>query len=209
MTPKKKKPNYFKIKSPRVAKLFWSFFSVLMALDLVMLVICVAQGISLRTSEPGLDIGSVFKGYHFFIEFMLASLIILFIGYCAIFLYVYVTNRYFASEDVKTEVQESPLQGAAAGHEEEIVALLKTIAQPLPSKGKLNRARTAQFLRALLEMELVDSNLTGKHLMAWVEEVTGYQDGNASHFQQALKDATPQDIYVADFRKQIEQIIAE
>ena len=205
MPPKKKKPNYFKIKSPRVAKLFWAFFSVLIALDLVMLVICVAQGISLRTSEPGLDIGSVFKGYHFFIEFMLASLIILFIGYCAIFLYVYVTNRYFAPKNA--DAQESPLQGAAKEHEEEIVALLKTIAQPLPGKQKLNRARTAQFLRAMIEMELIDANLTGKHLMAWVEDVTGYQDGNPSHFQQALKDATPQDTYVLDFREQIAHII--
>ena len=207
MTSKKKKTNYFKIKSPRVTKLFWAFFSVLIALDLVMLVICVAQGISLNTSEPGLDIGSVFKGYHFFTEFMLAMLILLFIGYCSIILYVYVTNRYYAKEDEKSKVRDSPLLGAAAEHEEEIVTLLKTIAQPLPGKQKLNRARTAQFLRAMIEMELIDANLTGKHLMAWVEDVTGYQDGNAGHFQQALKDATPQDTYVLDFRDQIAHII--
>ena len=62
--------------------------------------------------------------------------------------------------------------------------------------------------RSLAELGYIDSNLTGKHLMVWVESVTGYEDGDAPHFTKAYKDATPQDTNVVDFRGQIEQMLA-
>ena len=130
-------------------------------------------------------------------------------GFTAFVIYNYATNKEQYKEDVEQAKAESPLQGDAIEHEEEIIDLLTTIARPLPGRAKLNRARTAQFLRALMELGYIDKNTAGKTLMVWVETVTEYKDGNASHFQQAIKDATPQDSNVADFQKQILEILAK
>lgn len=208
MAKGKKRPNYFRIQSPKLNKIFWWLCSALLAIATVTLAIIAATLISINTSEPGMDIPSLFPKLEPFIELVTAVYFILFMAFLTVVIYNYSTNREKDREARKIADAESPLQGRAVEHQEQIVELLKTIAQPLPGRAKLNRARTAQFLRALAESGYIDSNLTGKHLMVWVESVTGYEDGDAPHFTKAYKDATPQDTNVVDFRGQIEQMLA-
>lgn len=206
---KKKKTNYFRITSPIVNKLFWVFFSILMALGAMLFALCVVDLISIFYSEPANQIDVLFKGFNGFLESLLGLFLLFFIGFASVVIYNYSINRENAEESKKQEAAESPLTEEARKHEQEIIALLKTIAQPLPGKQKLNRARTAQFLRAMMELGYINHNTAGKLLMSWVESVTGYEDGNAGHFQQALNVATPQDSNVVDYCEQITKIVAE
>lgn len=141
------------------------------------------------------------------------TLIVAFFMMATAFVAVLIYKRLIMMKSTATSASQdkcdSLLQGAAKGHEKEIIALLQSVAQPLPGKDKLNRARTAQLLRAMIEMGLIDANIVGKRLMLWVEDVTNYTDGNNSAFNQALKDATAQDTNVIAFQNQLEKIVSE
>ena len=205
MAKDKKRPNYFRITSPRRRKIFYGLLSVILAIAFVLLAIDIVALIDLHLAKPGIAITSLFPGLMPFFEVMLRAVLVLFMAFSAVVIYNYITNR----ENIQAVKAESPLQGAAVEHEEQIIDALKIIAKPLPGRAKLNRARTAQFIRALMELGYIDKNTAGKILMVWVETVTEYKDGNASHFQKAIKDATPQDSNVLDFQKQIQEIIAK
>ena len=198
---KKKWPVY----SERMNKWLLGVGSVVIVMGAFLILFCILGGVDLELSEPGHDISHTSPVFEPYIEFLFYGMVTA----SMIMAFLCVFNFVLVYEPKSKKEAESPLRGAAVKHEKEIVELLKTVAQPLPGKGKLNRARTAQFLRALIEMELIDVNLTGKHLMAWVEKETEYKDGDPGHFQRAIKDATPQDTNVAEFRKQIEQIVSE
>ena len=203
----KKKPNFFIISSPKVNKLYRVLSSILVGIAIVTLILCVVGLISLYTADDGMDIPSLFKGYIPFIEGILGVVLILFMAYLSVVIYNYSANVDRYEQEQKIAESESPLHGAAKDHETQIIEMLTVIAKPLPNKGKLNRARTAQFLRALMELQLIDTNYPPKNLMVWVETVTNYKDGNVSAFNQALKDANPQDTNVLDFQKQIQQVL--
>lgn len=203
----KKKPNFFIISSPKVNKLYRVLSSILVGIAIVTLILCVVGLISLYTADDGMDISSLFKGYIPFIEGILGVVLILFMAYLSVVIYNYSANVDRYEQEQKIAESESPLLGAAKDHETQIIEMLTVIAKPLPNKGKLNRARTAQFLRALMELQLIDTNYPPKNLMVWVETVTNYKDGNVSAFNQALKDANPQDTNVLGFQKQIQQVL--
>lgn len=207
MTPKKKKPNFFRSHSPRINKWFLISLSSLFSVAGVLLAICIAELISDAISEPGMDIASLFMGFDLFTELLLSVLLVVFIVFAAIVIYNYTLNReeYMAKQEATKS--ESPLQGAAAEHEEEIVTLLKTIAQPLPGKQKLNRAATAQFMRALAELSYIDANLKAQHLLPWIEQVTNLTDGENGHFQAAYNKATALDTNVQEYIRQIQAIV--
>lgn len=101
----------------------------------------------------------------------------------------------------------SPLQNLTKDQERCIIDTLKTFAQPLPGKSKLNRARTTQFLRALTELGYIDANLDGKIIMPWVEYVTGYIDGELGHFNDQYKKASTFDKNVKLYMTQITQLL--
>ncbi len=204
-----KKPNYFRIHSEKLNKAFWWLFSIVAVFDGMLLLIIFADFISECISGKGHGISSAFAGYDLFMEFVFLVMILSFMGFAIVVLYNYVINKDKYDSRKRDEKECSPLLGDAQKHKEEIVSLLTSIAQPLPGKANLNRARTAQFLRAMTDLGLIDPNLTGRHLMHWVEDVTEYKDGDAGHFQQAIKSTTSEDSNVVELRKQLEAIIAK
>lgn len=109
---------------------------------------------------------------------------------------------------VQETVIEPILIGAANKHDAQLTELLKSVARPMPRDTKLNRARTAHFLCAMRDLELIDRNLDGKHLMSWVVRETGYSEKSLSAFNQALNNTSSQDSKVIELKKQIEQIIS-
>lgn len=207
MEKSKKKPNLFRSHSPRMTKIITALFSALVMIGGAAFIISLLGLISLKVSAPGMDIASLFKGFDIFTELLFAIFFLLAIAFGSAFLYNYLINKDRYIETRIAIEAESPLTEAAKGHEQQIMDMLTIIAKPLPGKAKLNRARTAQFLRALIELQLIDANYPPKNLMVWVENVTNYKDGNVSAFNQALKDANPQDTNVLDFQKQIQQVL--
>ena len=84
---------------------------------------------------------------------------------------------------------------------------MATVIKPLPEKETINQAKSAKFLTALSQLGLLDANLDGKHVMAWIEEVTGYKTGETRVFNQALKAVKVNDPDVPKYKAQLEQII--
>lgn len=112
------------------------------------------------------------------------------------------------TSQVQETVIEPILIGAANKHDAQLIELLKSVARPMLGDTKLNRARTAHFLCAMRDLELIDRNLDGKHLMSWVVRETGYSEKSLSAFNQALNNTSSQDSKVIELKKQIEQIIS-
>lgn len=125
----------------------------------------------------------------------------------AIWIYHFLMRKMAAKSAAPQAQNESPLQGLSKKQEQQVIAALKTIAQPLPNKTKLNRARTTQFLRALTELGYIDANLDGKILMPWVETVTGYIDGEPGHFNDQYRKASILDSNVKKRMEEITQLL--
>ena len=207
MTNPKKKPNFLKINDPKLNKIFWWICAAIFAIAAVVLALVVTVLVSMSVSKPGLDVASLFPRLEPFIESVVGVCLLLFIAFLTVVIYNYVINRERANEEQRNAEIASPLQNLSKGQEQQIIAALKTIAQPLPSKTKLNRAPTAQFLRALTELGYIDSNLDGKIIMPWVETVTGYKDGEPGHFNDQYKKATAFDKNVKQYMEQITQLL--
>ena len=211
MAQDKKKPNYFRITSPKVNKLFWIFFSILAPLAALLLIMCIVSLISLHVSEPGMDIASLFVGYDLFLELMMTIFVLVFLAFASVVVYNYATNREKADTEKREIEAQSPLLGAAKEHEAEIIERLKSIAKPTKGKSYLRRAGTVQFLRALTELGYMDANTSGPNMMAWVEMATGYKDKDkdSGHFFSAYNNTSRQDTKVVGFMEQIEQIVGK
>lgn len=127
----------------------------------------------------------------------------------AIWIYQFLMRKMGAKSAAQQAQIESLLQGAAKDHEQQIIDLLKSVAKPSSGKEHLNRAPTAQFLRALTELGYLDANVTGPNLLAWVENVTGYKDKDedSGHFFAAYNKPTKEDSKVRKYMDQIEQIV--
>ncbi len=208
---KKKKPNYFRITSPRVNKLFWVFFSILAPMAALMLTMCAAELISLAVSEPGNDLGTLFPFYDLYMEFLMMIFILVFLAFASVVVYNYATNRDKADTEKRVIEAQSPLLGAAKEHEEEIIECLKTIAKPPKDKSYLRRAGTVQFLRALTELGYMDANTSGTNMMTWVEMATGYKDKDkdSGHFFSAYNNTSSQDTKVLGYMEQIKKIVGK
>lgn len=129
----------------------------------------------------------------------------------AVALYHFMVRKLSIKSAAPQAQIESLLQGAAKDHEQQIIDALKSIARPTSGKQYLNRAPTAQFLRALTELGYLDANVSGPNLLAWVENVTGYKDkdNDSGHFFAAYNKPTKEDSKVIKYMNQIEQIIAQ
>ena len=208
---KKDKKNYLKISSPKVNKLFLGLSSTMLAIALVTLVLCIVGLISMYSSEEGMDIPSLFKGYMPFLEGSLGISLVLFMASLSVVIYNYYLNRDLDKKLEREIKEESPLHNVSEEQTKQIIDMLKSVAKPSSPKQHLNRAPTAQFLRALTELGYMDTNVSGSNLKAWVENVTGYtdKDKDSGHFYSAYNNSTKEDSKVRKYIEQIEQILAQ
>ena len=208
---KKDKKNYLKISSPKVNKLFLGLSSTMLAIALVTLVLCIVGLISMYSSEEGMDIPSLFKGYMPFLEGALGVSLVLFMASLSVVIYNYYLNRDLDKKLEREIKEESPLHNVSEEQTKQIIDMLKSVAKPSSQKQHLNRAPTAQFLRALTELGYLDANVSGSNLKAWVENVTGYtdKDKDSGHFYSAYNNSTKEDSKVRKYMEQIEQILAQ
>ncbi len=207
MAKLKKRPNYLRISDPKLNKIFLGICAAIFAIASVILFIVVIELVSMGVADPGQDIPSLFPRLEPYIEFIVGIYILLFIAFLTVVIYNYAINKEKANEKQRKVETTSPLLGLSKEQEQQIIAALKTIAQPLPGKTKLNRARTTQFLRALTELGYIDANLDGKIIMPWVESVTGFEDGEPGHFNDQYKKASTFDKNVKAYMKQITQLL--
>ena len=107
MADKKKKKNYLRIEDPKLNKVFWWVASAILAIAGVTLTIIIVELISLRLSEIGQDVASLFPGLEPLVERFFVVFLILFIAFLTIVIYVYATNR----ENDKINKKKSPNGG--------------------------------------------------------------------------------------------------
>ena len=94
-------------------------------------------------------------------------------------------------EQLQQQIQDipSPLLNLNEKQQKEIIDKLTLVAQPKNNDNKLNRAKTAQFLRALQILGYIDENTAPNQLRLWTQQVTGFQDNDKVHFNEAYNKA--------------------
>lgn len=190
----------------KLEKVFTILFSAMVGIFLVLGIICLIDWFEWKSDpigyEPTPFTNIAGTGFLVLLYVLLAALFSV-VAYALIM-------RLMAKKtsQVQETVIEPILIGAANKHDAQLIELLKSVARPMSGDTKLNRARTAHFLCAMRDLELIDRNLDGKHLMAWVVSVTGYSEKSLSAFNQALNSTSSQDSKVNELKNQIEQIIS-
>ena len=203
-----KRKNYLRITDPKINKIFWWVCAALFAIAAIVFTIIIAELVSLHCADDGFELSFLFPGLNSFVTTLFGVFIILFIVFLTIVIYNYITNKENdKAAKAKIEV-ESPLLGAAKEHQEQIIEMLKSVAMPAPNKQSINLAPTAKFLKVLEEFKLIDLHRDSKHLMAWIENTTGYPTGKTGVFNQALNAVKKGDQDVKKYREIIQQIIA-
>lgn len=203
-----KRKNYLRITDPKINKLFWWVCAALFAIAAIVFTIIIAELVSLHCADDGFELSFLFPGLNSFVTTLFGVFIILFIVFMTVVIYNYITNKENdRAAKPKIEV-ESPLLGAAKEHQEQIIEMLKSVAMPAPNKQSINLAPTAKFLKVLEEFKLIDLHRDSKHLMAWIENTTGYPTGKTGVFNQALNAVKKGDQDVKKYREIIQQIIA-
>ncbi len=208
MEKRNKKPNLFRAYSPRMYKIVTALFTTLAMIGGAAFIIAILQLISYEVSEPGMDIASLFKGFDIFMELLFAIFILLAIAFGSVFLYNYMINKNNYEDALTAAEAESPLTEVAKGHEQQIIDLMISIIKPVPGKKNISTAKAAKFIKALKDLNLMDVNMEGQHLIPWIETVTGFSAGKTSPFNQALKAVKVDDDDVPDYKAQLEQILA-
>ena len=203
--------KYFLSQSDRMTKIVNALYSALIFLFAAVLIINIAYIIGSAVSEPGTNITLQSKGFAFFRYLFNALFFLCAIAFFSAVFYNYLTIKDKESDSKGQGAVSSPLRGKAEEHEEQIVALLKSVAQPSVGKQHLNRAATGQMLRALAVLDYMDANVPGANLKAWVEQVTGYKDKDtdSAHFFAAYKRPTKDDSKVVGYMQQIKQITGQ
>ena len=177
---------------------------------MTLLLMVAIEAIDSHLSEPGMDIASLFPGYDIFRDWVAVLSVVLMLVVISLCIYNWLYKIKFKhSKASEPAEQTNPLLGVAKEHEQQIIEMLKSVAKPEPGSNKLNRANTIHFLRTLKELELFDMHIDGQHQKAWIEQVTGYEEKSLSAFNQALDKQKENPKLAAEYRKQIEQIIAE
>jgi hypothetical protein len=190
----------------KLEKVFTILFSAMVGIFLVLGIICLIDWFEWKSDpigyEPTPFTNIAGTGFLVLLYVLLAALFSV-VAYALIM-------RLMAKKtsQVQETVIEPILIGAANKHDAQLIELLKSVARPMPGDTKLNRARTTHFLCAMRDLELIDRNLDGKHLMSWVVRETGYSEKSLSAFNQALNNTSSQDSKVIELKKQIEQIIS-
>ena len=208
MEQDKKKRNFLRIDDPKINKLFRWVSSVAFAIAIVVLGIIITEIISLNVAKQGEDIATLFPGLESFVTSLTAVFLINFIVFLTIVFYIYSTNRENDRIAQKKAEVDSPLTEAAKGHEQQIIDLMISIIKPVPGKKNISTAKAAKFIKALKDLNLMDVNMEGQHLIPWIETVTGFSAGKTSPFNQALKAVKVDDDDVPDYKAQLEQILA-
>ena len=202
-----KRKNYLRITDPKIHKLFWWVCAALFAIAAIVFTIIIAELVSLHCADDGFELSFLFPGLNSFVTTLFGVFIILFIVFMTIVIYNYITNKE-NDRAAKPKIEfESPLLGAAKEHQEQIIEMLKSVAMPAPNKQSINLAPTAKFLKVLEEFKLIDLHRDSKHLMAWIENTTGYPTGKTGVFNQALNAVKKGDQDVKKYREIIQQII--
>ena len=203
---KDNKKNFFYLHDKKTFKIFWWVTSAFLAIAFVAFI--VLYGSIIYDHLTGNDDIELFPVLRPFIGALLIALIIVFIAFLSVFIYNYVSNAARYAEEKEVEKVICPLLEDGVRHEAEICAMLKTIARPDPGTNKLNRANTVHFIRTLIELKLIDPNVSNKHLVLWIEQVTGYEEKSLSAFGQAMDKQKENPKLVTEYRKQLEQILA-
>lgn len=200
MSNKKKPTRLVKILTALNASLF-AFALGIILVSLIDYIDLIESGTDYKTSLVTTILGTT----------LLVCSYLVVVAMVAIWIYHFLMRKMGSDAMASQEQNESLLQGTARNHEVQIIDLLKSIAKPSAGKQHLNRAPTAQFLRALTELGYLEANVSGPSLMAWVEYVTGYKDkdDDSGHFYAAYNKATKEDSKVRKYMDQIEQIVAQ
>lgn len=175
-----------------------------MAVSIVMMILIFAGWIDYSISKPGEGITSN-PWFDIRLEILFTTMILLMATLLALIIYNY---ALLDTINNNKKAVHTILQGEATKHEAEIIAMLKSVAQPLPGKSTFNTARVGQFMRALTELGCVDTNLPPQSMKLWLEDVTDYAGDTTGHINAAYKKASIQDEKVRDLYTQIEKIIA-
>ena len=173
-----------------------------MAVSIVMMTMIFAGWIDYSISEHGEDITSN-PWFDIRLEILFTTMILLMAALLALIIY-----NFALLSTINRKVVLSILQGKATKHETEIVALLKSVAQPLPDKSTFNTTRVGHFMRALTELGLIDPNLPPRTMKLWLEYVTTYPGDTTGHINAAYKKASIQDKKVKELYEQIKKIVA-
>lgn len=201
------KKNFLRIEDPKLNKVFWWVGAAILAIAVIVVVIILIANISYDVAAPGHDLSSYLPVNSFVLK-MFAATLILFTAFLTIVFYVLGTNWEKSIEAKRTAKVDSPLNDAAKGHEQQIINLMIAVIKPVPGKNIISHAETAKFIKALKELNLMNVNLKGQHLIPWIESVTDYSAGKASPFNQALKAVKLDDEDVPKYKAQLEQILA-
>lgn len=187
---------------PGLKKATNALFAAIIALGGGLALVCIIDWTEWKSAAPGeyeTMLVTEILGTFFLVSFFLALTAII-----TIILYIRLNKKPTKVIDVM-----SPLYEDAIVHEKEIHKMLKSIARPKPGTNNLNRANTIHFLRTLKSMGLIDANENSKILMLWIQQVTGYEEKSYSAFSQAMDKQKENPKLVAEYRKQLEQILAE
>ena len=187
---------------PELKKAINALFAATVALVGGLALVCIIDWVEWKSAAPGeyeTTLVTEILG-----TFFLVSIFLVLTAIITIILYIRFNKKPTNVVDVM-----SPLYEVGVVHEKEINEMLKSIARPEPGTNKLNRANTVHFIRALNKLELIDPNISNKHLMLWIEQVTGYEEKSLSAFGQALKLQKDNPELVAEYRKRLEQIIVD
>ena len=204
---KKKWKDLFRFEDPKLDKVFTWVTAIFLAIGVFMLFVCIIVLISLEVAEPGKDI-TYYLPVKSFMLILFAIYILLFIAFFAILFYVGLTNWWSKARAEKERAElDSPLTEAAKGHEQQIINLMISTIQPVLGKKTIVQAKTAKFIKAFKELNLMDANLEGQHLIPWIESITGYSAGNTSSFNQALKAVKIDDDDVPKYKAQLKLIL--
>ena len=207
MTNKKKK-DFFYLHDKQLFNIFWWVTSAFFAIAFVALItMCGGMIHDHFADEDGIE--SIFPAFGTLTGVLLIAVFIVFIVFLTVFIFNYVSNAARYAEESESEKVMCPLNEDGVRHETEIYAMLKTISKPEPGTNNLNRANTIHFIRTLKSMSLIDQNENSKILMLWVQQITGYDEKSFSAFSQAMSKQKENPSLVAEYRRKLEQILAE
>ena len=202
------KKNFFYLHDKNLFKIFWWVTSAFFAIAFVAFIVMYG-GMIYDHFADGDDIESIFPAFDSIVGVLLIALFIVFIAFLTVFIFNYVSNAARYVEESESEKIMCPLNEDGVRHEADIYAMLKTVAKPEPGTNNLNRANTVHFLRTLKSIGLIDQNENTKILMLWVQQVTGYDEKSFSAFSQAMTKQKDNPPLVAEYRKQLEHILAD
>lgn len=190
----------------KIKKIVIALFAADFASLLVVLLIGFIDWTDFKFAEPGEYETSLFT--EIVGTFFLACTYVFLAAIIAVALYDIFVKKMSKEANKVKENAPTILENVSESMEQQIIEMLKAIAKPIPGKACLNRAPSAQFLRALASLGYIDKNVSGSALMSWTESVTGYKDKDedSGHFFAAYNAVSDVDPKMLRYMEQIKQI---